>query len=37
MRQIVLTAVLMGLVLTGCTSNGNKTDKDMNSAYILQR
>ena len=35
MRQIVLTAVLMGLTLTGCTGNSNKTDKDMNSALEL--
>ena len=35
MRQIVLAAVLMGLMLTGCTGNGNKTNKDMNSVLEL--
>ena len=35
MRQMILTAVLMGLTLIGCTGNGNKTDKDMNSALEL--
>lgn len=35
MKQIILIAVLMGLTLTGCTGNGNKTNKDMNSALEL--